>query len=206
MATEIEQKCGYTFNDRKLLKKALTLSSYDNDFNNEALECLGDALLGFIVAEKYYAEGLSEGEITAKKQQLISDDALAPVSEKLGLAAALITGKGDTNNKKAVPSVYEAFVAAIYLDGGMEAAKKFALSTLTALPQSVNYIAALQEELQANGEPLPEYIKTVGGTPQKPWLTVTVEVRGKVFKGEGESFAKAKKIAAQSAYEWLLCL
>ena len=200
---ELEKNCNYTFKDKELLKKALTLSSYDNDFNNQSLECLGDALLSFIVAEKYYLEGSTEGGITEKKQQLLSDEALTPVSERLGLAAALICGKGDTNNKKAVPSAYEAFVAAVYLDGGLDAARAFALSTLTPLPQAINYVAEVQEILQANGEPLPEYIKSAGGTPQKPWFTVKVEVRGNTFKGEGESFAKAKKVAAKLAYKFL---
>lgn len=101
---QLEKRCGYVFKDKQLLKKALTLSSYDNSFNNEGLECLGDALLTFLVAEKYYAENLTEGEITVKKQELLSDEALRPVSERLGLAAALIKNKGDTTNKKAVPS------------------------------------------------------------------------------------------------------
>ncbi|MDE7257050.1 MAG: ribonuclease III, partial [Clostridia bacterium] len=82
--SDVERACGYTFKNKELLKRALTLSSYDNVNNNESLECLGDALLTFIVAEKYYAENLSEGGITAKKQQLISDEALRPVSVRLG--------------------------------------------------------------------------------------------------------------------------
>ena len=147
--SEVESACGYAFKNKELLKRALTLSSYDNVNNNESLECLGDALLTFIVAEKYYAENLSEGEITAKKQQLISDEALRPVSERLGLDKALLKDKGDNGNKKAVPSAYEAVTAAIYLDGGLEAARAFALATLTPLPNSVNYIEAVQNILQA---------------------------------------------------------
>ncbi|MDE6558200.1 MAG: hypothetical protein K2K39_03730 [Clostridia bacterium] len=199
----VEQSIGYTFKDKELLKKALTLSSYDNDFNNESLECLGDALLTFIVAEKYYAENLSEGEITLKKQQILSDEALRPVSVKLGLDRALIRGKGDNVNKKAVPSAYEAVTAAIYLDGGLDAAKRFALSTLTPLPDAVNYIAEVQELLQSDGEELPEYVKISGGTPQRPRHMVEVTVRGKLFKGEGASFTEAKKSAAKQAYEYL---
>lgn len=202
--SKLESNCGYSFKNKELLKKALTLSSLDNDFNNESLECLGDALLTFIVAEKYYIEGATEGQITEKKRQLLSDEALTPVSKRLGLSSALLCGKGDTNNKKAVPSAYEAFVAAIYLDGGMQAAKKFALSTLTPLPQRVNYVSAVQELLQERGETPPVYKKTVGGTPQKPWLIVTVELHGKTFRGEGESFAKAKKIAAEAVYKDLV--
>lgn len=200
---KVEEACGYTFKDKALLKKALTLSSYDNVNNNESLECLGDALLTFIVAERYYAENLDEGEITKKKRELISDEALRPVSERLGLDKALLRDKGDNGNKKSVPSAYEAVTAAIYLDGGLDAAKKFALSTLTPLPDALNYVAELQELLQADGETLPEYIKITEGTPQRPRHIIEVTVRGKVFKGEGASFADAKKLAAKAAYEYI---
>lgn len=200
----VESALGYTFKDKELLKRALTLSSYDNRLNNESLECLGDALLTFIVAEKYFYEKLTEGEITEKKQEFLSDEALRPVSEGLGLDRALLRDKGDNNNKKAVPSAYEAVVAAIYLDGGLEAAKRFALSTLKEAPCAVNYVSAVQEILQGAGEELPVYEKSVGGTPQKPVLTVTLKLRGKVFKGVGESFAAAKKLAAKAAYGYLL--
>ena len=199
----IEKSCDYSFKDKELLKKALTLSSYDQNFNNESLECLGDALLTFIVAEKYYAENMSEGDITEKKQQLISDEALRPVSVRLGLDKALIKDKGDSGNKKAVPSAYEAITAAIYLDGGLEEAKRFALSTLTPVPNALNYVAMVQELLQDNREPLPVYRKKLGGTARNPEHTVSVTVRGQSFSGSGDNFAEAKKQAAKAAYEFL---
>lgn len=201
--SETEKRCGYTFKDKELLRKALTLSSYDNDFNNESLECLGDALLSFIVAEKYYGEGLNEGEITAKKQQLLSDGALRPVSEKLGLHLALLHDKGDVNNKKAVPSAYEAVTAAIYLDGGLDAARTFALNTLSPAPHAFNYIGALQELLQGNGEPVPAYVQSDIGTPRNPRFKVTVKLRGKTFSAEGGNGAEAKRRAAELAYAYL---
>lgn len=199
---QIEKNCGYTFKDKKLLSKALTLSSYDNGFNNESLECLGDALLSFIVAEKYYKLDADEGEITRMKQTLLSDEALRPVSERLGLDKALLRDKGDTHNKKAVPSAYEAVTAAIYLDGGLGAARRFALSTLKEGKNPKNYIADLQEFLQGLGEPLPEYEK-ICGAPESPRRRVEVTVRGKTFSGEGDNFAAAKKIAAKNAYEYV---
>lgn len=199
----VERACGYTFKDKSLLKKALTLSSYDNNFNNESLECLGDALLTFIVAEKYYAENFDEGDITEKKQELISDGALRPVSEWLGLDKALLHGKGDNLNKKAVPSAYEAVTAAIYLDGGMDAARKFALSTLTPLPDAANYVGLLQELLQDMREELPSYDEIMGGTPRIPRHMVQLTVRGRKFSGEGANFKEAKKRAAKAAYEYL---
>ncbi|MGN1060575.1 MAG: ribonuclease III family protein [Candidatus Coproplasma sp.] len=201
---EVERSCGYTFEDKRLLERALTLSSYDNRFNNESLECLGDALLGFIVAEKYYLQGLSEGDITKKKQEYLSDDALKAVSEKLGLHLALLHDKGDSRNKKAIPSAYEALTAAIYLDGGMQAAKDFAYSTLSPAPHSFNYVGAVQELLQGNGEPSPEYSQEDIGTPRKPVLKVTVKVRGREFSAEDFSGSSAKRKAAKLAYEFLI--
>lgn len=200
---QVEKNCGYAFKDRQLLIKALTLSSYDNDFNNQSLECLGDALLTFLVAEKYYNLNATEGEITKMKQALLSDEALRPVSERLGLGDALIRDKGDTHNKKAIPSAYEALTAAIYLDGGMDEARRFALSTLKEGKSAENFVAALQELLQGNGEPLPEYKKIACGTPEIPRQRVEVTVRGKTFFGEGDNFASAKRIAAQKAYEYV---
>lgn len=198
----VEKNCNYTFKNKELLKKALTLSSYDNDFNNQSLECLGDALLSFIVAEKFYNEGATEEGITDKKRQLISDEALAPVSERLQIASSLICGKGDTNNKKAIPSAYEAFVAAVYLDGGLEEARKFALSTLTPLAQT-DYISAVQELLQSRGESLPPHEDDDIGTPQKPYFETTVHLHGRIFKGEGENKSIAKKLAYKAVYEYL---
>ncbi len=190
----VEEACGYEFKDKELLKKALTLSSYDNENNNESLECLGDALLTFIVAEKYYGQNLDEGGITEKKQELISDEALRPVSERLGLDKALLKDKGDNGNKKSVPSAYEAVTAAIYLDGGLEAARKFALSTLTPLPDVVNYVAELNEIC-----PSAKYVKNLDGSRH----TVSLTVEDKVFQGEGSNFKEAKKLAAKAAYEYI---
>ncbi len=199
----IEKRLGYKFKNMELLRLALTLSSYDGDKNNESMECLGDALLTFIVAEKYYLSGLSEGEITRKKQEYLSDNALTLVSERLKLDEELIKDKGDTRNKKAIPSAYEAVTAAIYLDGGMEAAKKFALSTLSPLKASFNYISALQELLQAQGRELPEYVKEQTGSPRQPVMRVSVRLFGRTFTAEAANFAKAKKLAAKQAYEYI---
>ncbi len=202
MFESVEKNCGYTFKDKELLRRALTLASADNDFNNQSLECLGDALLGFIVAEKYYKLGCTEEEITVEKRALLSDEALAPVSRRLTLPENLICGKGDCNNKKAVPSAYEAMTAAIYLDGGLDEARKFALSTLTPL-DLIDYISEVQKILQSRGESAPDYVCEDLGTPKKPEFLITVTVRGKVFKGEGGNKQEAKKAAAKSLYVFL---
>lgn len=205
--SEIETIISYEFKDKRLLEKALTLSSYDNNFNNQNLEFFGDAILEFIVSEKIYSESavnLNEGDLTKKRANIVCDNALKSVSEKLGLDKFLIRGSGDTNNQKAVPSVYEAVVGAIYIDGGMDKAKQFVYATLDWNFTEINYKGALQELLQGRGEPHPEYLTTDNtGTPQNPYFKSTVEVFGKAFTGEGKTKSLAEQAAAQSAYNHL---
>ncbi len=199
----IENNCGYKFKNKELLKMALTLSSYDNVNNNESLECLGDALLTFIVAEEYYLKGEDEGGITLKKQQLLSDEALRPVSVKLGLDKALLKDKGDTGNKKSVPSAYEAVCGAIYLDGGLDAARAFALNTLTPAPRAENFVGELKEFLEKRGEKLPEPEKRDLGNPKQHLWEVSFIIDGQVFTGQDKNSDSAKKLAAQKALEYL---
>lgn len=199
----IEKNCGYIFKDKQLLQRALTLSSYDNAENNESLECLGDALLTFIVAEEYYLKGEDEGGITLKKQQLLSDEALRPVSVKLGLDKALLKDKGDTGNKKAVPSAYEAVCGAIYLDGGLDAARAFALGTLTPAPLAENFVGELKEFLEKQGKKFPEPEKRDLGDARQHLWEVSFEVDGKVFTVQDKNSDSAKKLAARNALEYL---
>lgn len=201
---DIERALDYSFKDGRLLKKALTLKGADAEFNNESLECLGDAIIGFVVAEKYYALGYDEGGITERKKTVAKDSALAEVSQKLGLDKALIKPKGEDNNKKAIPSVYEAVTAAIYLDGGIDAAKEFVLRTLDFGRRDTDYIAALQEELQGRARPLPTYGEPKDyGTPQRHDFEIVVRVGNKTFSGRGANSAEAKRNAAKSAYNYL---
>ena len=100
---EAEKRLGYTFKDKQLLKRALTLASA-SDKNNQLLEFFGVSILEFVVSERIFSEGISEGELTEMRKTLVSDAALTPVSERLGLDKFLIRGKQDNLNKKAVPS------------------------------------------------------------------------------------------------------
>ena len=205
--TDAERAIGYTFKDKNLLKRALTLASANRDDNNQLLEFFGDAVLEFIVSERIFDEGSTEGALTERRKSLVADSALTPVSERLGLDGFLIRGKHDVNNKKAVPSAYEAIVAAIYLDGGMDEARKFVLSTLdfssSKASQSVNYKGMLQELLQSSGQSLPDYVSKKSGSPQRPYFTVSIKVFNKTFtvradsvKGEngGEQLAARKAL------------
>ena len=196
---QAEKALNYEFKDKNLLKRALTLASASEE-NNQLLEFFGDAILEFIVSEKIF----SEGALTERRKTLVSDSALAPVSERLGLDKLLIRGKNDIFNKKAVPSAYEAVVAAIYLDGGMDEVKKFVLNTLDFENVAAvnNYKGQLQELLQGRGERLPEYISEDTGTPQKHRFSVKVTVGGKTFTGEAESIKTAEQLAAKNALEY----
>lgn len=202
MIEKAEKAIGYTFKDKSLLTRALTLASASEN-NNQLLEFFGDAILEFIVSERIFGEGVSEGVLTERRKTLVADSALTPVSERLGLDKMLIRGKKDVFNKKAIPSAYEAVCAAIYLDGGMEAAKKFVLSTLDFSQREtvVNYKGRLQECIQP--DPVPVYECTDVGDAQKHRFKVTVNIKGKKFTGEAEVKKEAEQLAAKAALEYL---
>lgn len=198
---DVQKSLGYTFRDERLLRRALTLKGADEHFNNESLECLGDSLIGFVVARRFYDDGLDEGGITARKKCVVNDRALARVSAALGLDRALIRPRGGEGNKKAVPSAYEAVAAAIYLDGGMEAAEEFILRTLDFSREEKDYIALLQEAMQACRKPLPVYSHgaDMGGGVEHDFV-VTVQADGLTFSGRGANTAQARRDAARAAY------
>lgn len=207
-AAEVEKAVGYEFSDKNLLARALTLPSASLKNNNQTLEFFGDAILEFIVSEKLYSAypDDDEGMLTERRKSVVSDEALAPVSLRLGLAENLIRTAGDSNNKKAVPSAYEAMVAAIYLDGGMEEARKFVYGTLdftVGVNSSDNYKGELQEILQGMGLPLPVYECTDEGTAQNPSFRVTVAVCGASFSATAEKKSKAERLAAKQAIDYI---
>ena len=203
--SEIEKKIGYVFKDKKLLKTSLTLASADPDDNNQTMEFFGDAILEFLVSEKIYDENKTEGELTEKRKMFVSDNALTPVSKKLGLEKYFIKSSGDTILKKSIPSAYEAVLAAIYLDGGMDEARAFVYRTMdfTPVQSQINYKGKLQELLQGESEPLPEYRHSDIGTPQKPKFLASVTVKGQRFEGTADSVKQAEQLAARDALQTL---
>ena len=165
------------------------------------MEFFGDSVIQLIVSEKLFFDGGDEGSMTERRKAVVSAEGLEKVSKKLGLDKVLIKGKGDTNNQKAISSVYEAVAAAIYLDGGFESAKKFVLNTadFSHKNSSKNYKGELQERLQAKGEKAPEYERQSVGTPQNPQFVATVKVFGKSFSAKGASIKEAEQSAARKA-------
>lgn len=140
-ACSCEEKLGYTFKNKILLRKCFTHSSYANEHNeedNELLEFFGDAIIEFVVTEYLYNHCFGdEGKLTVKRQEMVSKEPLLKAVYKLGIADFMLLGKGQTEtskkDEKLFSSLYESVVAGIYLDGGMEKAKKFIKDTLISL-------------------------------------------------------------------------
>ena len=177
--TELENKIGYTFKNSALLKEALTHSSYANEHKsrhikyNERLEFLGDAVLSIVVSDYIFKHcpELPEGELTKLRASLVCEKTLFEFAKKIELGNYLVLSKGERNNGGAErPSIlsdaFEALIAAIYIDGGIEPVSKHILNfVIPAIKNSKkkivkDYKTTLQEIVQKNpGEKL-EYVLT----------------------------------------------
>jgi ribonuclease III len=215
---EIETRVGYRFKDRGLLEHALTHKSRAAEdvsggvADNESLEFLGDAVLGLIVADALFRQypTYNEGQKSKIKASVVSTQSLARHAEQIRLGEHLILGRGEEKTggryKQALlADAYEALIAAIYLDGGLDAADAFLRRELKdamdagAAENFVgrDYKSALQERVQALGRPLPEYrIAGEAGPDHRKVFSVDVVVGGEVL---GSASGRAKKEAEQEA-------
>lgn len=209
--TEIENKIGYVFRNKELLKTAFTHSTYANqtgEKDNERLEYLGDAVLQLIVTERQFiSSSASEGELTKDRQKLVCEDSLYNAVKALSLEKYLRVSGGESNvGKKTISSLYETALAAIYLDGGYETAKSFVDKTLffTHSACEENPKGDLQEFLQSKGWDLPVYKSEKKGKDNAPIFVCKVSAQGKTAYGEGGSKRKAEQNAAKALLkEWL---
>jgi ribonuclease-3 len=143
---QIEQKIGYEFSNRDLLHKAFTHSSaVDNRlFSNERMEFLGDSILGMVICQNLFERfpEYLEGDLTQIKSMLVSRRACAKIIKQLGLQKFLRVGKGMAESRALAGSiaagVMEALIAAIYIDGGFEAARSFILRMFNSLIEQAN--------------------------------------------------------------------
>ncbi len=210
--SQIEEKIGYTFRDKRLLETAFTHASYAGETgteSNERLEFLGDALLGFLVADALFrAGGEDEGEMTARRIRLVSAEPLEGAVRAMGLEKYLRISAGMRGDpgKKAVSSLFEALVAAVYLDGGMEPARQFVAAHLSLAAQAEpNYKGDLQEYLQ--GRHLPRAVYEVTGRrgePPETRFTVRASAAGKSAVGGGATIRAAEKAAAKALLSALI--
>ena len=222
----LERTAGYRFRDRGLVEHAMTHTSRANEdasggvIDNESLEFLGDAVLGFVVADMLFREfpQYDEGQKSKTKAALVSTTTLARQAERLNLGEHLLLGRGEEKTggrrKQALlADGYEALIAAIYLDGGIEQARSFIAREFAPLIAEVrargdigqDHKSALQEYLQSHDEPLPEYrlAGTVGPDHNKQFQ-VEVVVRGEpLASAVGPSKKDAEQEAAKAALEKL---
>ena len=218
--TELEQNIKYTFKDKKLLQNALTHTSYAYEHgmqSNEKLEFLGDSILEFVSSEYIYNKytNLKEGEMTKVRATVVCEKSLYKIATLHNFSDFLYLGKSElmTGGKKR-PAILadsvEAVIAAMFLDGGLEPAKKFIVENLkdeielaTKHVGEKDYKTVLQEELQKNGDVKIEYkiLKETGPDHNKTF-EAEVRLNGKTLAtGVGKSKKQAEMKAAQKALE-----
>jgi ribonuclease III len=214
---DLEARLGYRFRDRGLLEQALTHRSRAAEdasggvLDNESLEFLGDAVLGLVVAEALFRQypGYDEGQKSKIKAAVVSTQSLARHAERIRLGDHLLLGRGEEKtggrSKPAlIADAYEALIAAIHLDGGLDAAAAFlqrelkdAIDAGSMQTIAQDFKSALQERLQASGRPLPDYrISGETGPDHRKIFSVEVVVDGHVL---GTASGRTKKEAEQEA-------
>ncbi|MCF6158520.1 MAG: ribonuclease III [wastewater metagenome] len=211
---ECQLAIGYSFEDITVLERALTHTScrLENNFSNERLEFLGDAVLGMIISDYLYTSlpHYSEGELTKIKSVVVSQATLAKVSLEANLKDFLSVGKG-LNDRNFLPrsllaNVFEAIIAAIYIDGGLKAAYNFTMKYLKKEIDIVcknqhekNYKSILQQYSQREYGVTPTYriLQQIGPDHGKSF-EVMVSIKGNEYgRGWGKSKKEAEQLAAK---------
>ena len=202
---------GYTFRDRDLLCRALTHPSAGKE-DNQQLEFLGDAVLQYLMSDRLYHKYPEdrEGSLTHMRALMVCEAALSPIADKLGIGEALLMDRGEElTGGRTKPSVLcdamEAVLAAVYLDGGMKAAREvvercWPTENEISRPMQDSK-GQLQELLQKNGGKTPTYqITGTSGPPHAPVFEAAVYQEGQeIGRGSGRTKKQAEQAAALSA-------
>ena len=217
---ELEKKLGYTFRDPSLLQGALYHSSYANEHrgqhiaSNERLGFLGDAVLGFVTAEHLYRKhpDLPEGDLTRIRAALVCEDSLYEVAQSLELGSHLLLGRGEEQGGgRQRPSILadatESVFAAVYLDGGMDAARDLIHRVLLdkereeQVERRRDYKTELQELVQRKSDQILRYELTGSSGPDHAKeFSFRVTLNGaEIGQGTGRSKKEAEQAAARSA-------
>lgn len=216
----LQQRIQYTFNNIEYLHRALSHSSYVNERqdehqSNERLEFLGDSVLGLVTAEYYYSQfkAYPEGDLTKLRAAMVCEKSLCRFAKELHLGDYLLLGKGELcTGGRERPSIladaFEALIAAIYLDGGMEEARRFVLGFVEKAAGTPgpfqDYKTKLQEIIQKNPEESVEYVHIgESGPDHDKRFTVEVHINSNVI---GKGVGKSKKLAEQEAAREALTL
>jgi ribonuclease-3 len=221
LLSELEQKIGYSFRSRALLDRALTHRSFANEHSgkncqhNEALEFLGDSVLGLVVSawllERF--PNISEGKLSKMKAYLVSETSLVDLAETIGLGSYILLNRGEekTGGRRKhalLADSYEALIGVLFIDGGIVVAQRFLWremheKVMLIDPTSMigaDYKSALQERLQAVGAPVPDYVVVEAiGPDHRRTFRVELRVAGRALAiGEGRTIKLAQQEAARA--------
>lgn len=217
---KLEELLGYRFKNKSLLKQALSHSSYANERkhtngSNERLEFLGDSVLSIVVSDFLYKSlNVPEGDLTKLRASLVCEKSLHVFAQQIHLGDFLLLGKGEENTGgRERPSIladaFEAVIAAIYLDGGIEPASRHILRFMpkdikhNKKPVFDDFKTVLQEVVQKNPEEKVEYV-LIGeeGPDHNKRFVVEVLLNSQVIgKGKGRSKKEAEQLAAKEALQ-----
>ncbi|MCI6987974.1 MAG: ribonuclease III [Campylobacter sp.] len=214
---KFEEKIGYKFKDKNLLKRALTHKSLKHILNNERLEFLGDAVMDLIVGEYLFNKfkGTNEGDLSKLRAALVNEKSFSKLAKSINLGENIFLSSAEENNngrkKDSITSdAFEAIMGAIYLESGLETCKEIAMKLLTkefpqiSLDELVkDYKTALQELTQSLFGQTPTYtlLSSKGPDHQKEF-EMAVVIDGKEFtSGIGKSKKDAEQKAAKKAIE-----
>jgi ribonuclease-3 len=219
--SEFEQRIGYTFEKRELLRRALTHKSYSHEAreldvrHNETFEFLGDSVLGFVIGDLLFNHfpQLDEGALSKMKAFLVSAPSLAAKARHYGMGEVILLGVGEEktggrNKDSLLANLFEAMIAAVYLDGGIGPARELIERSFREDIEKIDqqdllfrdFKTALQEVAQGRGLQLPEYhvVGEVGPDHGKTFV-VEVKIGSLVARGEGTSKKEAQQQAAKEA-------
>lgn len=220
----IENRIGHRFNRQDLLRRALVHRSYVNEQpdkesrDNERLEFLGDAVLNLVVGHMLMERHpqVREGDLSRMRAGLVNEVRLAGIARELDLGANMLFGRGESisggpDKASILADALEAVIAAVYLDGGFEAAFGFVADMFEGLIEDSDGIqvsgdakSRLQEILQNKGQPPPTYeLVEESGPAHDRRFTVQVDFLGETAKGRGRSKKKAEQQAARNAVSLL---
>lgn len=223
---EFQQKIGYEFKNEALLFEALSHSSFANESkekrqSNERLEFLGDSVLSIVVSDYLFENyrDLPEGELTKTRATLVCEKTLHSFGNTINLGSFIMLGKGEEatgghERPSIIADAFEAVIAAIYLDGGLDAARAHILKFLPKDVKSAvakaydDYKTILQEIIQKNPEEKVEYyLVNESGPDHNKSFTIQVRLNSNVIgEGTAKSKKQAEQLAAKEALKLMGCL
>lgn len=218
-ANEIESKLGYRFKDRSKLGLAFTHRSFINEHrevehHNERLEFLGDSVLGMLMAAFLYERlpNTPEGDLSYLRSRLVEAPSCVSYIQKLDVEEYILLGRGekihDGRGRDSILSdLFEAIIGAIYLDSGLDAAKRFVFNNFMSEIESIletplrNYKAIIQDYCQKNFQKTPKYIVLDESGPDhsKQFIMAVMVEDRELGKGQGQSKKEAQQSAAEDA-------